>query len=310
MSDLIYIVTEEDELQCTPVYTHIRRHFNLSSRLRGKIKREKLVLLNGEPVESYIVPMAGDEIKIKMPEEVSYFPPEDVPFDVLLEDDDILAINKPAGYVVHPTYGFEDATIANGISKYMYDNGRPFKIRFINRLDMDTSGVLLVAKNAYTQNDYTMQQKLGEVRKEYVAVVFGKVAEDEGIIDAPIGKPDPEKPFRGVVPDGKPSQTEYKVLERFEGNEYCKDGYSLVRLRLLTGRTHQIRVHMKHIGHTLVGDEFYGGQCDELIKRQALHAAYLSFKHPHSKELLKLEAPLPEDMETLINKLRDSSKLL
>ena len=133
------------------------------------------------------------------------------------------------------------------------------------------------------------------------------MADDEGIIDAPIGKPDPEKPFRGVTPDGKPSQTKYKVLKRFEGNEYCEDGYSLVRLRLITGRTHQIRVHMKHIGHTLVGDEFYGGQCDELIKRQALHAAYLSFKHPHSKELLKLEAPLPEDMEMLLNKLGESS---
>lgn len=317
MSDLIHIVTEEDEAQCLPIATHIKRHFTLSSRLRGKIKRQKLVFLNGEPVQGYIVPMAGDEIRIRLPEESSYFPPEDIPFDVVFEDKDLLVINKPAGYVVHPTHGMPDHTIANGISKRMIETGDSFKIRFINRLDMDTSGLLVVGKNSFVQDSYVRQQKADLVKKEYMAVCYGIIEEDHGTVDAPIGRPDPEKPFRGVTEDGKPSVTHYEVLERFEPEEsfYRKleqdnfeysfpKGFTLLRLRLETGRTHQIRVHMMHIGHTIVGDEFYGGECLPLIKRQALHASDLSFIHPMTEKRLRLHAPLPEDIEMLLAGMR------
>lgn len=309
MSDLIHIVTEEEEIQCLPVSVHIRRNFSLSSRLRGKIKRQHLVFLNGEQVQGHIIPMAGDEIRIKMPEETSYFPPEDIPFGVVYEDDDILIIDKPAGYVVHPTHGMPEHTIANGLSKRMIDTGVNFKIRFINRLDMDTSGLLAVGKNSHAQDSYVKQQKQGKVQKEYMAIVYGLVENDKGTIDAPIGRPDPEKPFRGVTEDGKPSVTHYQVIERFPAppqelqdavpNDLPR-GFTLVRLRLETGRTHQIRVHMKHIGHTLAGDEFYGGECTELIKRQALHACLLSFDHPVSEQHLTFEAPLPDDMRHLL----------
>ena len=316
MSDLIHIVTEEDEAQCLPVSTHIKRHFQLSSRLRGRIKREKLVYLNGEKVDGYIIPSAGDEIKICMPEESSYFPPEDIPYDVVFEDNDLLVINKPAGYVVHPTHGMPEHTIANGISKRMIDSGDKFKIRFVNRLDMDTSGLLVVAKNSFVQDSYTRQQKADQVKKEYIAVCYGLIADDFGTIDAPIGRPDPAKPFRGVTEDGKPSVTHFEVLERFcppgsfydnitdsmsESNYPFPKGFSVVRLRLETGRTHQIRVHMMHIGHTLVGDEFYGGECLPLIKRQALHASDLSFIHPLTEKRLDLHAPLPEDIQQLLS---------
>lgn len=313
MSDLIYIVTEEDEAQCLPISTHIKRHFTISSRLRGKIKRQKLVFLNGSQVDGYIVPNAGDEIRITMPEESSYFPPEDIPFDIVFEDDDLLVLNKPPGYVVHPTHGMPEHTIANGISKYMIDTGKSFKIRFINRLDMDTSGLLVVGKNSYAQDSYVRQQNAGTVRKEYLAIVYGIIGEDHGIIDAPIGRPDPEKPFRGVTADGKPSVTHYEVIRRFENPpSQIQDlvpadlprGFTQVKLRLETGRTHQIRVHMKHIGHTLAGDEFYGGECLPLIKRQALHAMSLTFVHPVSKQRMTFQAPLPEDITELMEKIR------
>ena len=313
MSDLIYIVTDEDEAQCLPVSAHIKRHFTISSRLRGRIKRQKLVFLNGSQVDGYIIPSAGDEIRITMPEESSYFPPEDIPFEIVYEDDDLLVLNKPPGFVVHPTHGMPDHTIANGLSKYMIDTGRSFKIRFINRLDMDTSGLLVVAKNSYAQDSYVRQQNVGTVRKEYIAIVYGIIGEDHGIIDAPIGKPDPAKPFRGVTEDGKPSVTHYEVMERFENPpsslqdmvpDHLPRGFTQVKLRLETGRTHQIRVHMKHIGHTLAGDEFYGGECLPLIKRQALHAHSLTFAHPVSEQCMRFEAPLPEDITELIEKVR------
>lgn len=247
--------------------------------------------------------MAGDEIKIVMPEESSYFPPEDIPFEIVFEDDDLMVIDKPAGYVVHPTHGFPEHTIANGISKYMHEVGRPFKIRFINRLDMDTSGLLALAKNAYTQDGYMRQQRDNLVKKEYTAIVFGVIDSDTGVIDAPIGKPDPAAPFRGVTPDGKPSVTHYEVIERIDSS-LLERGFSIVRLRLETGRTHQIRVHMGHMGHKIVGDEFYDAEAPGLIDRQALHASRLSFKHPVTGKKLDFHSPLPDDMQALIQKIK------
>ncbi|MBK5246908.1 MAG: RluA family pseudouridine synthase [Peptostreptococcaceae bacterium] len=304
MSKFNYIVTEDDVNNELQIKALLRYHFKFSSRLNKKIKRENLILLNGKPVKTYLLPAAGDIISISMPEEISDFNPEEIPIEIVYEDDDLLVINKQYGIVVHPTKGHHSHTIANGIMKYMLDSKQSFKIRFINRLDMDTSGILVVAKNSHVQDDFAKQVAMNLVEKKYIAVVKGIVENDEGIIDLPIGRPDIEKPERSVLKDssGANSITHYKVIERY------KTGYTLVELILKTGRTHQIRVHMSHIGHPVVGDHLYGGSNVLLIERQALHAHKLSFFKSVTKEKLQLEAPVPADIAQLISKLQNPIK--
>ncbi len=298
------VTTEEDGAE---VRVLMRKHFDLSSRLRGRIKREKRVLLNDAPCEGYTRVKAGDVITIAMPREISHFLPEDIPIEAVYEDEDLLLLNKQPGVTVHPTKGHTHGTIANGLIQYMQEhegeNGNPFKIRFVNRLDMDTSGLLIVAKNAYVQNDLVQQMKQNHLAKEYVALVEGLIQETSGTIDLPIGHPDPDSPCRGVTEDGAPSVTHYRVLERFDPY-HTKAGFTLVRLLLETGRTHQIRVHMSHIGHPVVSDQLYGSPCPSLIERQALHAAALTFLHPITKKELHVEAPLPDDITQAIRQLR------
>jgi 23S rRNA pseudouridine1911/1915/1917 synthase len=180
--------------------------------------------------------------------------------------------------------------------KYMLDHHQSFKIRFVNRLDMDTSGLIVVAKNAHSQADFMKQSQAGKVEKRYLALVKGWMTENEGTIDLPIGRPEGQVQ-REVMEDGQPSITHYTVVKRFDS------GYTLVELLLETGRTHQIRVHLTHLGHPIVGDHLYGGGNAFLIERQALHAKYLSFRHPITGENLKLSAELPEDIKNLIAKL-------
>ncbi|MEG0392423.1 MAG: RluA family pseudouridine synthase, partial [Anaerovoracaceae bacterium] len=263
MRDFIYIVTKEDAQKELPIRELLRQNFSFSSRLRTKLKKHKSVYLNGESVPGWITPKAGDEIKIFIPEEQSHFPPEPIPIDPVFEDTDLLIINKQPGVIVHPTSGHPIHTIANGVTQYMIDTNQSFKIRFVNRLDMDTSGLLVLGKNSHAQDDYVKQMQKNQVEKRYVAIVKG-IIEEDGTVDAPLGRPDPERVQRGVMEGGKPSITHYKVLERFD------KGYTMVELLLETGRTHQIRVHMSHIGHPIVGDHLYGGENINLIGRQAL----------------------------------------
>lgn len=296
MTDFIHKVTREDEgLEIKDI---MRNHFDFSSRLRNKIKREKLVTLNGKQIEGWKKANAGDIIKITLPEERSNFEPQNIPIYPVFEDKDLLIINKQPGLIVHPTKGHPSGTVANALTYYMEQTQNPFKIRFVNRLDMDTSGLLVIAKNAYCQNDYTHQMKAGTVKKCYTAIVKGLLESDSGTIDLPIGRPDPEHVRRGVMENGSPSVTHYKVIERFP-----RMNYTLVELLLETGRTHQIRVHMSHIGHPILGDWLYGGDNVHLMERQALHAARLTFTHPITKEKLTLEAPLPSDMRAALEKL-------
>lgn len=296
MTDFIHKVTAQDEgLELKEI---MREHFDFSSRLRNKIKRNKLVMVNGVQTPGWIKPSAGDIISVTLPDERSNFEPQAIPLFPVFEDDDLMVINKQPGLIVHPTKGHPTGTVANALMHYMEQTGKPFKIRFVNRLDMDTSGLLVIAKNQYCQNDYTLQMKQNLVEKKYIAIVKGIMESESGTIDLPIGRPDPENVRRGVMEDGSPSVTHYKVLKRFS-----RQPYSLVELLLETGRTHQIRVHMSHIGHPVLGDWLYGGENVHLIERQALHAARLSFVHPITKEKLMLEAPLPEDMKEAIQKL-------
>ncbi len=283
-----YLVTVEDEGE--KIKNIIKRQFSLSSRLMTKLKTGDCVFLNDSPVKLYVTPVAGDIIKINFPYERSEFVPENIDINIVYEDSDILIINKQPGHVVHPTKGHPTGTMANGIMKYMIDSAQSFKIRFINRLDMDTSGLLIVAKNSHCQDNLSKQMKNNRVSKEYIAIVKGIVSDDSGTVNAPIGRLYDDHVLRGVTPDGYPSTTNYKVIDRYES------GFSLLRLRLETGRTHQIRVHMNHIGHPVLSDSLYDEQVPDIISRQALHAAYLSFVHPISGKLMEFDAPMPEDM--------------
>lgn len=296
MSEFTYTITAEDK--DLAIKQILRQRFQFSARMRNKIKREKLVYLNGEQIPGWITAKPGDVLEIRLPEETSDFIPEDIPIRTVYEDSSLLIINKQPGIVVHPTKGHPQHTLANGIMKEMLDRGQSFKIRFMNRLDMDTSGIVAVAKNSHCQASFMKQSQAGLVEKRYLTIVKGLVKEDQGTISLPIGQPDPERVERAVVEGGSPSVTHYQVLDRFRA------GYSLVELSLETGRTHQIRVHMAAIGHPVVSDHLYGESSPFLIERQALHARKLAMLHPVTGEPVSFEAELPEDMANLLEKLR------
>lgn len=355
-------VSEQDEGK--PLKALIRQHFGFSSKMMSKIKHQELLQLNGAKSPGWIPAKAGDIIEVNLPEETSDFPAEDIPISVVFEDDDLLIINKQPGVVVHPTMGQPCHTMANGIINYMQKTGQSFKIRFVNRLDRDTSGLLLVAKNAYVQDELSKQMKQGKVSKIYNALVCDLLFND-GKIDVPIGRRDPLKVERGPLAEeegGFPSVTHYHILERYlygavrldnsvtsglgdngenlgidredlrtvyagidrekldgmlekRRAELC-EGITLCEIRLETGRTHQIRVHMGSIGHFVVGDTLYGGVLGNidaekghfvpLIERQALHARFLSFVHPITGEKVTFEAPLPADFLGLKEKIKDA----
>ena len=311
MREYTYTVTAEDVAESLTVKDLLRRRFSFSSRLRSKIKRDRAVFLNGKETVVWIVPDEGDVLTVKVEEAESHFEPQDIPVVPLYEDEDLLLIDKPAGYVCHPTKSHYNGTMANGVAKYMLDTGQNFKIRFINRLDMDTSGVLALGKNSHAQADLVKQMKRDSVEKIYRAIVCGAFPADvtEGTVDLPIGY-DPEGGIgRVITKDGKPSVTHYRVLRTIPSTD-PNTGWSLVELRLESGRTHQIRVHMAHIGHPVLGDPLYGepdpvlpGETEPLIRRQALHAYSLSFDQPVTGERITCTAPLPEDMRNAWERL-------
>lgn len=276
----------------------IKANFKFSSRFKTKMKFQKLVDLNGKPTPGFIKPNIGDVISIRLPEETSDFPAEDIPINVIYEDDDLIFVNKQPGVIVHPTKGHPLHTIANGLMKYMQDNDQSYKIRFANRIDMDTSGLIIVAKNANTQHDISHQMRANTVFKQYIAIVNGVIEHDEFTINKPVGRSSEESIQRTVLSEGgKDAITDVKVLERFDNN-------TLVEITLHTGRTHQIRVHLTHIGHPITGDHLYGCDSPELISRQALHAAKMILRHPMTGKQLEIQAPLPDDMKKCLSILR------
>ncbi|MCL2699534.1 MAG: RluA family pseudouridine synthase [Defluviitaleaceae bacterium] len=250
----------------------------------------------------------GDKIWLVFPDEKSWIEPENIPLDVLFEDDDILVLNKQPGIVVHPTKGHRDGTVAGAVVYHMKQRGESYKPRFISRLDMDTSGVLLIGKNSHAQNNLAKQAASGGVGKYYTAVLEGRLEDDlprSGIIDLPIGLEKPDEPRRIVLCEndgGYPSQTEYEVLG-YNGNG---SALTIVRARLITGRTHQIRVHFAYYGHPVLGDHLYGNRTT-LISRQALHATEIVFAHPAAGRFLRIEAPMPKDMTGLLRVCGSSS---
>ncbi len=308
MADFKYIATKDDE--GLPLKKVLRLRFGFSSRFLSKIKYQDLAKVNGNPAPLWFDLKVGDKIIIANPEEKSDFVPEDIPIHAIWEDEHILVINKQPGVIVHPTKGHPAHTIANGLMTYMEQTGKPFKVRFVNRLDMDTSGLLAIAKDSYTQSELIKQMNLGQMKKEYQALVKGIIEENQGTIELPIGRPEGETVKRAVIPEeqgGYPSITHYTVLERYDfgQTQHGQKGFTLCHLKLDTGRTHQIRVHMSYIGHPVLGDQLYGGENPLLIDRQALHACTLEFKHPVTRKLLTFHAPLPDDIEKAINKIKE-----
>jgi 23S rRNA pseudouridine1911/1915/1917 synthase len=261
-----------------------------------RVKRNKNILVNGNRIPFHARLRRGDVVEIIMEEEPNQFEPENIPLDIVYEDMDLMLVNKEPGIVVHPTKGHPTGTLANALVNYMAEKKIQFKIRFVNRLDRDTSGLIIIAKNPYVQQELSKQMQENTVEKIYVAVVKGVMEEDRGTIDAPIGRPDPDDILRKVYEGGQASVTHFEVIKRL------RDA-SVVRVRLETGRTHQIRVHMKHIGYPLIGDTLYGYVDEELITRQALHAETLIFNQPRTKKRIEVKASLPRDMEELISKL-------
>ena len=301
MAKYEHLVTDEET--GLTINQILRRNYKFSARFRTKMKYQSLVDLNGTPTPGYVKPGAGDIIGVRLPEETSDFPAQDIPLDIIYEDEDIIMINKQPGVIVHPTKGHPDHTIANGVMKYMADSGQSFKVRFANRIDMDTSGLIIVCKNANAQNELSNQMRQNTVVKKYIALVEGDVSEEHFLIDLPIGRPDSvsiQRCHMEVEDGGKEARSEVRVLERFKSSGYGP--HTLVEVTLHTGRTHQIRVHLSHIGHRIAGDRLYGGST-ELIDRQALHAYYIEFDHPFTHDRVNFEADLLLDMQDAIDSL-------
>ena len=268
-----------------------------SVRSLSKMKREQSVLVNGNFTKPSTKIKKGDLIEVKIEEDMANFEPQDLNLDILYDDFDIIMVNKPPFMVVHPTKSHNDKTIANGVTDYIIKQNEKVKIRFVNRLDMNTSGLVIVAKNAYAHHTLSLDMGENKVEKKYITVVKGIVKDAFGTINAPIYRPTEDSVKRVVDERGQASVTHYKVLERL-------NDATVLEVKLETGRTHQIRVHMAYIGHGIIGDELYGYVDEALINRQALHAYSLAFEQPRTKEELKFEAKLPKDIEELIQKLK------
>lgn len=288
---MTYIAQKKDEgLQIKEI---LIRRLNFSSRFLRKLKNSNGITKNNMPVFMNVLVEEGDVIHVLFPEEMSNFEPEDIPIETVYEDENLLIINKQPGIVVHPTKGHPNGTIANALVHYMEKKREIFKIRFVNRLDRDTSGLLIIGKNAFVQEELSQQMAENLVTKKYIAIVEGILEKNEDIIHKPIKK-NPGEMVRIISEEGQASITEYKVIQRL-GSEY-----TVVELILRTGRTHQIRVHMSSLGHPVVGDELYGIENKSSMRRQALHAEYLSFIHPVHKNPMEVRAKLPYDMQKLI----------
>lgn len=269
-----------------------------------KIIRDGNVSVNGSPAKVSLRLDADDEIEFELPKpQESVIEPEDIPLDILYEDESLLFVNKPKGMVVHPSAGHGSGTLVNAVLWHCRGqlsgiNGvmRP---GIVHRIDRDTTGVLVVCKNDFAHSHVAAQLKEHSITRRYRAVVHGVIREDEGTVDAPIGRhPSDRKKMAAGVKNGKRAVTHYRVLERFEDHTY-------IECELETGRTHQIRVHMASIHHPLLGDTVYGPQKNPYhLQGQTLHAQILGLVHPASGEYLEAEAPLPGYFQELLKKLR------
>ncbi|RGW12845.1 RluA family pseudouridine synthase [Enterococcus asini] len=270
------------------------------SQIQQWLKDER-VMVNGTTVKANYKVKAGDQVTIAVPEPtILELTPENIPLEIVYEDEDVAVVNKPQGMVVHPSAGHPNGTLVNALLFHMQnlssinDVIRP---GIVHRIDKDTSGLLMIAKNDFAHESLAKQLKEKTSLRKYVALVHGVIPHEKGVIDAPIGRSKTDRKMQAVIEEGKPAVTHFQVLERFAD-------FTLVELQLETGRTHQIRVHMKYIGYPLAGDPVYGPKKTLPGEGQFLHAQVLGFEHPRTGEFLTFTAPLPEVFQKTLEKLR------
>ena len=268
---------------------------DISGRLFRKLYKSKQIYTNGIFVRKSLKLRPGDIVSLYMEDENESINPEPIDLDIVFEDNDLLILNKPPNIVVHPTKSHQTNTLSNGIANYFLKNNINKKIRFVNRLDMDTTGILIVAKNSFAHQQMAIQFEDNTVIKRYLTVVSGYVKSNEDIINEPIGREDENSIKKVVSPSGQKALTKYNVIELYKNA-------TLLEVQIFTGRSHQIRVHLEHIGHPIIGDVLYNEE-SPLIKRQALHSNYLKALHPRTKEEIEFYAPLPNDISNLIRLL-------
>lgn len=269
-----------------------------------RLIEEEKVLVNGKMIKVSYKLQVNDEISVmnEIPKDIS-IKAQDIPIDILYEDNDIIVVNKPKGLVVHPANGNPDGTLVNSLMSICKDSlsgiGGEIRPGIVHRLDKDTSGVIVVAKNDKAHINISEQIKNHEVEKTYIALVKGIVKENEATINMPIGRSTKDRKKMAVNKNGKNAITHFEVLERF-------DKYTLLKVRIETGRTHQIRVHLTEIGYPIVGDIVYSnGKNEWNIQGQCLHAKSLKFKHPISKKEMFIEASLPDYFQDILTELRE-----
>ena len=276
---------------------------DISRSRAAKLLEDGRVTLNGEKAAKNAKLKSGDRVTVCIPDpEIYDLMPENIPLDIVYEDDDLLVVNKPKGMVVHPAAGNYTGTLVNALMHHCPDslsgiNGvmRP---GIVHRIDKNTSGLLIVAKNDLSHNALAMQIKEHSFTREYEAVVYGNLKNDRGTIDAPIGRHPCKRKQMAVIEGGRNAVTHYEVLERL-------NGFTHLRLRLETGRTHQIRVHMSYIGHAVAGDDVYGPKkVITSLCGQCLHAKKIGFIHPKSKKYLEFDSKLPDYFKLFLQRSR------
>ena len=284
------------ELSGIRVDTLLKKHLGLSGTVVRRLKwLPEGILVDGVRVNTRFCPTEGQTLSVQLsdPERRSGIVPAPGPLDIVYEDADVIVLNKAPGLSVHPGPGHFSDTLGNFLLHYYDEDGQDCDFHPVHRLDRGTSGLMVAAKHPHAQEVLKNQLHTDDFRRVYLALCEGVPEPPAGVIDAPLGPKEGSLVEQTVRPDGKPARTHYEVLSVHHGR-------SLLRLTLDTGRTHQIRVHMAHLGHPLTGDFLYGTEDHDLIPRAALHSAFLSFRHPITGDRMEFELPLPEDMGRLL----------
>lgn len=290
---IIYRINQADE--GLTIEKYLKSQGYSSANITAIKKMPQNVLINGEWVHMNYRLAKDDTLTVNIQEDSSSekIPPIKMDLDIIYEDEDIIVLNKPAGLSIHPSLNHYEDSLANGLAFYFESQDKPFIFRCANRLDKNTSGLTVIAKHLVSANILSTQVRDRLLSREYYAIVRGSLPQKEGTIDAPIGRVDDSIITRQVdFSSGQPAVTHYQVIDE-------KNGHSLLSIHLETGRTHQIRVHMKYIGFPLIGDYLYNPDF-EYMTRQALHSHKLCFKHPITGQLMEFEAPLPADMQQVL----------
>ncbi len=288
---LKYIVTNNNFRSINQI---LKQELNISARLQHKLIEGKHIYLNGSIIDTRSSVSINDIITVNLDfdEENDNIVPTQMNLNIIYEDDGFLILNKPAGIAIHPSIQHYQDSLANGVKFYFENIGLHKKIRPINRLDLNTSGIVIFAKNQYVQECLIKQMGKNIFKKYYIAFVEGTFNSNSGTINLPIARKENSIIERCIDKSGQIAITNYKILSKY-------DNFSVVECHLQTGRTHQIRVHMSAIGHPLLGDNLYGNS-STLINRQALHSYKISFIHPITKQILTLSCDLPDDMKLIL----------